>query len=102
MSARTGAGPRVLTVRRPLVRPTADAKRLLRVVRGVLVRRALIVGGVLTVLCMIQVWLRLQVVHVGYELSAARDMQLKGPRQRELDVDCDARDPRRLKTRAGA
>lgn len=89
---------RVLTVRRPLVRPTAGSRRLLRVMRGWLVRRVLVLGGVLVVLAMLQVWLRLQVVHLGYELSAARKMQLRlEHEQRELEVElATLRDPRRL------
>jgi cell division protein FtsL len=89
---------RVLTVRRPLVRPTAGSHRLLRVMRGWLVRRVLVLGGVLVVLAMLQVWLRLQVVHLGYELSAARKMQLRlEHEQRELEVElATLRDPRRL------
>src|SRR3954451_8983341 len=98
MSARAAANHRVLTVRKPLVRPTGDPRRLLRVMRGYLVRRALIVGGVLIVLCMIQVWLRLQVMHVGYELSAAREMQMKlVHEQHELEVElATLRDPHRI------
>lgn len=98
MSARAGAGARVLTVRRPLVRPSGDGGRLLRVVRGYLVRRVLVLGVVLIVLCMAQVWLRLQVMHVGYELSAAQDIQLRlVHEQRELEVElATLRDPRRI------
>jgi cell division protein FtsL len=67
-------------------------------VRGWLVRRVLLLGGVLVVLGMLQVWLRLQVMHVGYELSAARKMQLRlEHEQRELEVEiATLRDPRRL------
>src|SRR5438034_211139 len=50
---------------------------MLRAMRGWLVRRALVLGAVLVALCMLQVWLRLQVTHLGYELSAARAMQLR-------------------------
>ena len=97
MSARAGA-QRVLTVRRPLVRPVGDTGRLLRAMRGYLVHRVLVVGGVLVVLCMLQVWLRLQVMHVGYDLSAAREMQLRlGHEQHELEVElATLRDPRRI------
>jgi cell division protein FtsL len=91
-------GPRVLAVRRPLVRTPANPRRLLRVVRGWFVRRVLVLGTVLVVLCMVQVWLRLQVVHLGYELSAARKMQLRlEHEQRELEVElATLRDPGRL------
>ena len=94
----TAPAARVLTVRRPLVRPTADRGRLLRVMRGWLVRRALVLGGVLVVLCLLDVWLRLQVMHVGYELSAARQMQLRlEHEERELEVElATLRDPGRL------
>lgn len=98
MSARAGTSPRVLTVRRPLVRPVGDPGRLLRAMRGYLVRRVLVVGGILVVLCMMQVWLRLQVMHVGYDLSAAREMQLRlEHEQHELEVElATLRDPRRI------
>jgi cell division protein FtsL len=66
--------------------------------RGYLVRRVLVVGGILVVLCMMQVWLRLQVMHVGYDLSAAREMQLRlEHEQHELEVElATLRDPRRI------
>ena len=49
-------------------------------------------------LCIGQVWLRLQVVHLGYELSAARRMQLRLEHEgRELGVElATLRDPGRL------
>ena len=89
---------RTLTVRRPLVRPVDDPGRLLRAMRGWPVRRSLVLGIVLVLLCMVQVWLRLQVIHVGYELSAARRMQLRlEHEQRELAVElATLRDPGRL------
>jgi cell division protein FtsB len=68
------AVPRVLSVRRPLVTPTADPRRLVRAVRSRISRRIALLGGVLVLLCLVQVWLRLQVVDVGYQLSAARSM----------------------------
>jgi cell division protein FtsB len=68
------AVPRVLSVRRPLVTPTADPRRLVRAVRSRISRRITFLGGVLVLLCLVQVWLRLQVVDVGYQLSAARSM----------------------------
>jgi cell division protein FtsL len=53
-----------------------------------LVRRTLTLGLVLVVLCMVQVWLRLQVVDIGYQLSAARQMQDRLEQQRrELEVE---------------
>ena len=89
---------RVLTIRRPLVRPTGNPRRLLTVMRGLVVRRALVLGAALVFLCILQVWLRLQVLHVGYELSAARRMQLRlEHEQRELEVElATLRDPGRL------
>ena len=98
MSRSAGAAARVLTVRRPLARPAAHPARLLRAMRGWLVRRALGLGAVLVGLCLLQVWLRLQVTHVGYELSAARDMQLRLEHEhRELEVElATLRDPGRL------
>jgi cell division protein FtsB len=69
-----GAAPHVLSVRRPLVTPTADPRRLVRVMRSRIARRITALGAVLVLLCLVQVWLRLQVVDVGYQLSAARSM----------------------------
>jgi len=90
--------PRILTVRRPLVRASGDSRRLLRAVRGFVVRRMLVLGVLLVALCIVQVWLRLQVTHLGYELSAARRMQLRlEHEQRELEVEfATLRDPGRL------
>ncbi|HJW71148.1 MAG TPA: hypothetical protein VJ829_17520 [Candidatus Binatia bacterium] len=68
------AAPRVLSVRRQLVIPTADPRRLVRVMRSRIARRITALGAVLVLLCLVQVWLRLQVVDVGYQLSAARSM----------------------------
>ena len=68
------AAPRILSVRRPLVRPSADPRRLVRVMRSRIARRITGLGIVLVLLCLVQVWLRLQVVDVGYQLSAARSM----------------------------
>ena len=68
------AAPRILSIRRPLVTPTADPRRLVRVMRSRISRRITFLGGVLVLLCLVQVWLRLQVVDVGYQLSAARSM----------------------------
>jgi cell division protein FtsB len=68
------AAPRILSIRRPLVTPSADPRRLVRVMRSRISRRIAFLGGVLVLLCLVQVWLRLQVVDVGYQLSAARSM----------------------------
>jgi cell division protein FtsB len=70
----TGA-PRTLAIRRPLVRPTTDPRRLMRAMRGRLTRRVTALGAILLLLCLLQVWLRLQVVDIGYQLSAARKME---------------------------
>ena len=70
------AGPeRMLSIRRPLVRPASDPRRLVRVMRSRLTRRLAALGAVLLLLCLVQVWLRLQVVDIGYQLSAARKME---------------------------
>jgi cell division protein FtsB len=58
-----------LSVRRPLVRPAADPRRLVRVMRSRIARRITVLGAMLVLL-----WLRLQVVDVGYQLSAARKL----------------------------
>ena len=96
MSPPAGAAARVLTVRRPLVRP-AD-RPLLRVVRGSHVRRALILGATLVTLCVLRVWLAHQVMGVAYELTEARSLELRlAHEQRELEVElATLRDPRRL------
>jgi cell division protein FtsL len=82
------AATRTLTVRRPLVVPALDRRRLIQTMRRWLVRRTIALGAVLVGLCMIQVWLRLQVTDVGYQLSAARQMQDRLAQQRrELEVE---------------
>lgn len=99
-AARTTAAapPRVLAVRRPLVRPAGDPRRLLRIMRSRLVRRMLLLGAVLIALCMTQVWLQLQVVRIGYELQAARQMaQRLDQEHRELQAELAMlRDPAQL------
>jgi cell division protein FtsB len=70
----TGA-PHTLAVRRPLVRPATDPRRLMQAMRGRLTRRVTALGAILLLLCLLQVWLRLQVVDIGYQLSAARKME---------------------------
>jgi cell division protein FtsL len=92
----SASAARVLTVRRPLVRPAHG--RLLHVVRGWLLRRAFLLGVALVVLCVARVWLTHQVRAVAYDLSEARKMQLKlEHEQRELELElATLRDPRRL------
>jgi cell division protein FtsL len=68
------AAPHVLSIRRPLVRPAGDPRRLVAMMRSRIARRIAALGAVLVLLCLVQVWLRLQVVDVGYQLSAARSM----------------------------
>jgi cell division protein FtsL len=98
VSSRAAAAGRVLTVRRPLVRPTATGARIRRAIHDHGVRRLLALGAVLLVLCLVQVWLRLQVVHLGYELSAAHQMRLRLEQEaRELEVElATLRDPVRV------
>jgi len=87
-AVRPPVAPRVLTVRRALARPVGDPRRLLRAMRGLLVRRALALFGVLIALCLFHVWLRLQVTHLGYELSEAQQMRTRlEHEQRQLDVE---------------
>jgi len=84
----TRSATRTLTVRRPLVAPALDRRRLIQTMRRWLVRRTIALGLVLVGLCMVQVWLRLQVTDVGYQLSAARQMQERLEQQRrELEVE---------------
>ena len=87
--AAASRGPaRTLTVRRPLVAPEFDRRRLVQAMRRWLVRRTITLGLVLVGLCMVQVWLRLQVTEIGYQLSAARQMQQRLEQQRrELEVE---------------
>ena len=86
-----------LRVRRPLVRPSSDAARMFRLVRG-LPRHTFFLGAVLVVVCVARVWLRLQTVKVGYELSSARQIQLRLEHERqELEVEiATLRDPARI------
>jgi len=82
------APARTLSVRRPLVPPEMDRRRILQAMRRWLVRRTIALGAVLVALCMAQVWLRLQVTDIGYQLSAARQMHARLEQQRrELEVE---------------
>jgi cell division protein FtsL len=79
---------RTLTVRRPLVAPEMDRRRIVQAMRRWLVRRTILLGLVLVGFCMAQVWVRLQVTDLGYQLSAARQMQQRLEQQRrELEVE---------------
>lgn len=87
MSQTAARPPRTITVRRPLVRPT-DGGRLLRVVRVLLVRRVIVLGLMLVVLCLTRVWLHLQVINVGYELTASRQVVTRlEHRRNELRIE---------------
>ena len=95
---RAAVAPRTPRVRRPPVRPGGDPRRLLHAMRRWLVRRVIGLGLVLVVLCVLQVWLGLQVVNTGYELSEARLMvkRLRHERQ-ELRLElATLRQPERL------
>jgi cell division protein FtsL len=87
-----------LTVRRPLVGAAADRGRLLETIRSWLVRRVMMLGIALVVLGLVHVWLGLKVVQLGYDLSLARQMQLRlEHEQRELEVElATRRDPARI------
>jgi cell division protein FtsL len=79
---------RTLTVRRPLVAPEIDRRRLVQAMRRWLVRRTFALGLVLVALCIGHVWLRLQVVRVGYNISDSRAMALRLEQQRrELELE---------------
>ena len=79
---------RTLNVRRPLVAPEMDRRRILQAMRRWLVRRTIALGLVLVALAMAMVWVRLQVTEIGYQLSAARQMQDRLEQQRrELEVE---------------
>jgi cell division protein FtsL len=81
-------------------RPVAAGRPALlaRVVRRVWVRRLMALGGVLVLASILHVWLRLQVIRLGYELSAARTMQLRLEHERrELEIElATLRDPARI------
>lgn len=84
--------PRTLTVRRPLVAPATDRRRLVQLMRRWLVRRTIVLGLLLVALCVVHVWLRLQVVNVGYLLSDARQLQMRLEQQRrELELELATR-----------
>jgi cell division protein FtsL len=79
---------RTLTVRRPLVAPEMDRRRIMQAMRRWLVRRTILLGLVLVGFCIAQFWVRLQVTDLGYQLSAARQMQQRLEQQRrELEVE---------------
>jgi cell division protein FtsL len=65
-----------------------DRRRIIQAMRRWLVRRTILLGLVLVGFCMAQVWVRLQVTDLGYQLSAARQMQQRLEQQRrELEVE---------------
>lgn len=90
------AAVRALGMRRraPAERPAL----LARVMRRLLVRRLLALGAFLVLACIAHVWLRLQVIRIGYDLSAARAMQLRLEHERrELEIElATLRDPARI------
>ena len=89
---------RRLTVRRSLVGRSGENRTLLRVMRVWLVRRVLFLGALLIVICLLQVCVGLQIDHLGYDLSLARQMELRlEHEQRELEVAlATLRDPHRI------
>ncbi len=94
------AAARVLALRRAPLQPAE--RRLGRLTRGWLVRRSLLLGGLLVALCVLRVWLSHQVMRVAYDLSEARKVQLKlEHEQRELELElATLRDPRRIEEAA--
>ncbi len=90
--------PGVLVVRRPLDARHADPRRFVRAVRGLLIRRVLVLGVVLVVACLGRVWLSHQIMAVGYELSTAREMLARLEHERQaLEIElATLRDVRRL------
>ncbi len=100
---RAAPPPRVLTIRRPLARTAAgDRRRLLAAMRGLFVRRVLVLVAILVVLCLVRVWLGNQIVKLGYDLSDARQMQARLEQERqELEVELSMlKDRRTLGARA--
>lgn len=94
------AAVRALGMRR---RVAPDRPALLaRVMRRLLVRRLLALGAILVLACIAHVWLRLQVIRLGYDLSAARAMQLRLEHERrELEIELAMlRDPARIERTA--
>jgi cell division protein FtsL len=65
-------------------------------------RRLVLAAGVVLTASLVLVWVRLQVVHTGYELSAARQLERKlEQEQRELALEiATLGSPRRLEERA--
>jgi cell division protein FtsL len=94
------AAVRALGMRRR-VAPNRPAL-LARVMRRLLVRRLLALGAILVLACIAHVWLRLQVIRLGYDLSAARAMQLRLEHERrELEIELAMlRDPARIERTA--
>lgn len=95
----SGAAVRTIAVRR---RAAERPVLLARVIRRQLVRRLLVLGSFLVVACIAHVWLRLQVIKIGYDLSAARAMQLRLEHERrELEIEvATLRDPARIERAA--
>ena len=67
-------------------------------------RRVVLAGGIALPVTLFLVWIRLQVVHTGYELSTARQLERKlEQEQRELEIEiATVTSPRRLTERARA
>ena len=93
------AAVRTLAVRR---RAAERPVLLARVMRRQLVRRLLVLGSFLVLACIAHVWLRLQVIRLGYDLSAARAMELRlEHEQQELEIEvATLRDPARIERNA--
>jgi cell division protein FtsL len=87
-----------LTVRRPVRGASVAHLRLLDTIRSWLVRRVIALGMLLVVLGLVHVALGLRVVQLGYDLSLARQMQLRlEHEQRELELElATRRDPARI------
>ena len=87
-----------LTIRGPLRSASVAHGRLLRTVRSWLVRRVIALGMLLVGLGLVHVALGLRVVQLGYDLSLARQMQLRlEHEQRELELElATRRDPARI------
>ena len=84
----TATRPPVLQVRRPLVRPTGDPRRLLRLGRSAFVRRVLLLLAALVTLGLLQVWVQLRIVDLGYQLADTQGMLKRYDQEhRELQAE---------------
>lgn len=104
VAARAGWVGRAYTRAGPMRGAVASVRRRWSERERPLAREIGVVAVVAFVIALALVWVRLQVVHVGYDLSTARQLERKlGQEQRELTLEiATLTSPRRLEELARA